>query len=347
MNRIPLANRAIALPLAGVVTTWWLFMIAQLVELNTPQPRYDDMGVQLASNTFHPSVYLFLLGIAATAVASLIGQTWAIRARDINTDTQLLARAANRFANLMVILSLAAGVIFVIGTFMGAFNSYSARNENLAIRLVDVYLPIVLGTGLVVWLLLRAFVSRDHEKNADGSRSKMSARQKSLTLGYVVPILATAFAIILGLAVYDITKTALQVWVWVIIVLIVALGVVAGTRFAAQAKSAKIEKPKPKTALTAGAGSLNLVLSIVFGGVVGIMAFSFGSSAISKLQTWSQPPMDCKFTECNSTSTIHPPTWQWLFEDMVPAKLLILLTVVGIYFTLVERNREDRKKDSN
>lgn len=345
MNRIPLANRAIMLPLAGVVATWWLFMIAQLVELNTPQPTYDNLGMQVSSNSFHVSVYLFLLGIAATAVASLIGQTWAIRAREMNTDNPALARSANRFANLMVILSLVAGVIFVIGTFMGAFNAYSARNENLTIRLVDVYLPIILGTALVVWLLLRAFVSRDHEKNEDGSKAKMSARQKALTLGYVVPILATAFAIILGLAVYDITKTALQVWVWVIIVSIVALGVVAGTRFAAQAKSAKIEKPRPKTALTAGAGTLNLVLSIVFGGVVGIMAFSFGSTAISKLQTWTQPPVDCKDTACNSISSVQAPTWQWLFEDMVPAKLLILLTVVGIYFTLVERNRDERIKE--
>jgi heme/copper-type cytochrome/quinol oxidase subunit 2 len=342
MNRIPLANRALGLPLAGVVTTWWLFMIAQLVELNTPQPTYNNQGVQISSGAFHLSGYLFLLGIAATAVASLIGQTWAIRAREANAENVLLARSAHRFANLMVILSLVAGVIFVIGTFMGAFNSYSARDEDLIVRLVDVYIPIILGTALVVWLLLRAFVSREHEKNADGSKAKMSARQKALTLGYVVPILATAFAIILGLAVYDITKTALQVWVWVIIVLIVALGVIAGTRFAAQAKFAKQEKPKPKTALAAGAGTLNFVLSIVFGGVVGIMAFSFGSSAVSKLQTWSQPPMDCKDTACNSISTIHSPTWQWLFEDVVPAKLLIILAVVVIYFTVIERNKESK-----
>ena len=346
MNRIPLANRAIVFPLAGVVTTWWLFMIAQLVELNTQQPTYDNMGVQISPNVFHISVYLFLLGIAATSVASLIGQSLAIRARESNTDNPSLARSANRFANLMVILSLAAGVVFVIGTFMGAFNAYSARNEDLTVRLVDVYLPIILGTALVVWLLLRAFVSREHDKNEDGTKAKMSSRQKALTLGYTVPILATAFAIILGLAVYDITQTALQVWVWVIIVLIVAIGVVAGTRFAARAKSAKVEKPKPKTALTAGAGTLNFVLSIVFGAVVGIMSFSFGSSAISKLQTFSVPPVDCKDTECNSIASIQPPTWQWLFEDMVPAKLLIVLTVVGIYFTLVERNRIENPKES-
>jgi len=240
----------------------------------------------------------------------------------------------------MVILSLAAGVIFVIGTFMGAFNSYSGRSENLVVRLVDVYIPILLGTAMVVWVLLRAFVTREHERNEDGTKARMSETQKALTLGYVVPILATAFAIIFGLVVYDITRTTLQVWVWVIIVLIVAFGVVAGTRFAAKAKSAKAEAPKPRTALAAGATVLNFVLSIVFGGVVGIMAFAYGSSAVQKLQTWSAPPVDCKDMDCQSIPVLKPITWQWLIEDAAPAKVLILLAVVGVYFTITERNRQ-------
>ena len=101
-------------------------------------------------------------------------------------------------------------------------------------------LAIVLATGLVVYVLLAAFVFRhDESTNTDGVKQKMSEAQKALGLGYAVPILATAVAIIFGLGVYDVTRTNLQVWVWVIIIAIVAAGVVWGTRFAAKAKSAK------------------------------------------------------------------------------------------------------------
>ena len=36
-------------------------------------------------------------------------------------------------------------------------------------------------------------------------------------MGFAIPILLTAAAIIFGLVVYDITRTDLQVWVWVVI----------------------------------------------------------------------------------------------------------------------------------
>jgi heme/copper-type cytochrome/quinol oxidase subunit 2 len=193
----------------------------------------------------------------------------------------------------------------------------------------------------VVYVLLSAFVFRhDGVKNKDGEKARMSEVQKALALGYAIPILATAVAIILGLVVYDITRTNLQIWVWVIIITIVASGVVLGTRFANKARTAKPEKPKPKTALAAGAASLNFVLSIVFGATVSIMAFSFGAEGISKLRVWPEIPADCKFTECNPVPTLSSPSWQWLLEEMAPAKVLLLLAIVGIYLTITERNKE-------
>jgi hypothetical protein len=70
------------------------------------------------------------------------------------------------------------------------------------------------------------------------------------------------------------------------------------------------------------------------------MAFSFGTEAIGKLQTWSNPPIDCVDVECNSIPSITAPSWQWLFEEMAPAKVLLILAVVGIYVTITERNKE-------
>lgn len=342
MNKIPLAKKAVALPLIGLLVAWLAFMGAALANLYVPQPIYTSVG-----ETIYPdeivqiAPYLFLLGIAAVAVASLISKRWAQRSKLELGDGHKLSRAALRFANLGVVLSLAAGAVFAIGNFLGAFNTYSGRAENPVLRLLSVYVPILLATGLVVYVLLAAFVfNHEDEKNTDGSKPKMTDAQKALGLGYAIPILATAVAIIFGLGVYDVTRTNLQVWIWVIIIAIVAAGVVFGTRFANKARAAKPAPAKPRTALAAGASNLNFVLSIVFGASVTIMAFSFGAEAIGKLQTWTNPPVNCEGVDCNSTTGVASPSLQWLLEDLAPAKVLLLLAVVGIYVTITERNKE-------
>jgi hypothetical protein len=342
MNRIPLAKKAVALPLIGLLVAWLAFMGATLANLYVPQPIYNDVGVAtFPEEVVQIAPYLFLLGIAAVAVSSLIAKRLAQKSRAELGETHSLSRAALRFANLGVVIGLAAGAIFAIGNFLGAFNTYSGRTENPVLRLLSVYVPILLATGLVVYVLLAAFVfNNENEKNTDGSKPKMSEAQKALGLGYAVPILATALAIIFGLAVYDVTRTNLQVWIWVIIIAIVASGVVIGTRFANKARAVKPAAVKPRTAWAAGASNLNFVLSIIFGSTVTIMAFSFGSAAISKLQTWSNPPINCQGVECNSIPTITAPNVQWLLEDLAPAKVLLLLAVVGIYVTITERNKE-------
>jgi hypothetical protein len=140
--------------------------------------------------------------------------------------------------------------------------------------------------------------------------------------------------------VYDVTRTELEVWVWVIIQVIVVIGIVAGTRFASKAKAAKPAAPKPKTALAAGAATLNFVLSIVFGAVVTIMAFTFGFAAVEKLRVWPEYIGDKVPTV--TEPTISPLTWAWLIDEMLPAKVLLLLAVVGIYWTITERNKETK-----
>lgn len=342
MNRIPLANRAIALPLIGLLVAWLCFMGATLANLYVPQPQYGPNGnVFFKEEIFQVAPYLFLLGIAAVALASLLAQGLAIKARAESKDSSSLARAAHRFSTLGIIIGLAGGAIFAIGSFLGAFNAYAGRADNIGLRITSVYVPIILATGLVVYVLLAAFVFRhDDTNNTDGEKRKMSEAQKALGLGYAVPILSTAVAIIFGLGVYDVTRTNLQVWVWVIIIAIVAAGVVWGTRFSAKARSAKQTAPKPRTALAAGATNLNLVLSIIFGTVVTIMAFTFGADAISKLQTWSQPPVNCEGVDCNSVVSIAGPTWTWLIQELAPAKVLLAIAVLGIYVTITERNKD-------
>ncbi len=346
MSKITLAKKAIALPLLGLMVAWVFFGLAQYFDLlqneamNQGQVTYIDG--QVAPEYVHASVYLFLIAITAFSLAALFGQAWAIKARIEQGESNRLARAAQRFATLCVVIGLAFGAIFAIGNFMSAFNRFGGSNDNLMVRVFDVYLPIVLATAVVVFVILRGFVFRqDLHEIKDDSKKGLSDAQKALGLGYAVPILATAVAIIFGLVVYDVTRTELQVWIWVIIQLIVATGIVAGTRFAAKAKSAKPAQPKPRTALAAGAASLNFVLSIVFAGVVSIMSFVYLGTAISKLQQWNEGKWDKNGkTLVEPTTYLDPMTFKWAIEELAPAKVLLILAVVGIYVTITQRNKE-------
>ena len=339
MKKFSLAQRAVALPLIGLMVAWVLSMWAQYSDLFLPQPYYSETGLT-GDEPFKLSVYLVFAGIAIGSIASLFSQTLAIRAREEQGEENKLARAAHRFANLAVVLSLVIGTIFAIGTFMSSFNSYNGQGSDLGVHFLNVYLPIILTTALVVTVLLRAFVFRTgFEETTDGSKPKMSEAQKALGLGYAVPILSAAVAMIFGLVVYQVTQTNLQVWVWVIIQAIIGFGIIAGTGFAAKARAAKPAAPKPRTMMAAGAANLNFVLSIVFGAVVSIMAFSFGFAAIEKLRTWGEVPVDCKDVDCVSTPIIRDLNAVWLVEELLPAKVLLLLAVVGIYLSLTKRNK--------
>jgi heme/copper-type cytochrome/quinol oxidase subunit 4 len=328
MKKLSKVQQAIALPLIGEVWGWLFFVVAlwanQMQNNLTYGTQYPAFP---APEIVHASTYLFLVAIAGFSLAAVRGQSLAIESRGQLGESHQLARAAHRFTTLAVVIGLAFGAIYAIGNFMGAFGYSSSNAQNAGIRFLDVYLPILLATGLVVYVILRAFVFREGE-HQEGEKDKrgLTEAQKALGLGYAMPIIATAIAIILGLVVYDVTKTTLQVWVWVLIQVIVVAGVIQGTRFAAKAKQGKVRPPRERRALAAGAAGLNFVLSIVFGGVVSIMAFSYGASAIDKTNQ-------------------EPVTFSWAVNELLPALVLLGLAVVGIYWTLIARNAEPKPSE--
>lgn len=337
---IQLAKRAILTPLIGLVVGWVTFMFAIYAELFV-YPIYDDQGMYVGeSDMVRPSTYLFLAGIAVFGISSLAGQRLALRARELAGPDAALPRAAHRFGNLTLIVSLAGGAIYAIGNFLSAFAQFGNREENLLVRLFDVYVPILLATALVVYLLLRAFVFR--KQTVKGAKKEgMSESEKALGLGYAVPVIFTAIAIIFGLVVYDVTRTDLQVWVWVIIQLIIATGILLGTRFSSKARSARTEAPRPRPNLAAGAANLNFVLSIVYGAAVSIMSFSFGAGAIEKLRIYPeyQEPKPGEEQFYNYSWEVAPFSFQWFLEDMFPALVLLFFAAAGIYLFITERNK--------
>ena len=336
---IKLAKQAIITPLIGLVVGWTLFMFAIYSELFV-FPVYDSQGMYVGeTQEIKISTYLYLVGIVVFGLLALRGQQMSLHARELAGLDAPLPRAAHRFTNLTVVISLVGGSIYAIGNFLDAFNSFGQEEVNLLVRLFDVYVPIVLATILVIYILLRAFVYRKQNVK-QAKKQGMSESEKALGLGYAIPILFTAVAIIFGLVVYDITRTDLQVWVWVVIQVIIALGILLGTRFSSKAKSAKAAPPRVRQTLAAGAANLNFVLSIVFGATVSIMSFSFGASAIESLRIWPEyiEPAEGEEYVFDPGWEIAPFEWSWFFESMVPALVLLLIAAVGIYLFITERN---------
>jgi len=335
-----LSKQAILTPLIGLVVGWALFMFAIYSNLFV-FPIYDSQGMYLGeSPVVKISTYLYLIGIVVFGLLSLRGQQMALHARELSGLEAPLPRAAHRFTNLTVVISLVGGSIYAIGNFLNAFTGFGGKEVNLLVRLFDVYVPIVLATILVIFILLRAFVYRKQNVK-QAKKEGLSESEKALGLGYAIPILFTAAAIIFGLVVYDITRTDLQVWVWVVIQVIVALGILLGTRFSSKARSAKAAPPRVRQTLAAGAANLNFVLSIVFGATVSIMSFSFGAGAIESLRIWPEyiePAAGEEFV-FDPGWEIAPFEWSWFFESMLPALVLLLIAAVGIYLFITERNQ--------
>ena len=337
---IKLAKQAIITPLIGLVVGWTLFMFAIYSDLFV-FPIYDSQGMYLGETQIvQISTYLYLVGIVVFGLLALRGQQMSLHARELAGLDAPLPRAAHRFTNLTVVISLVGGSIYAIGNFLNAFNSFGQENVNLLVRLFDVYVPIVLATILVIYILLRAFVYRKQTVK-QAKKQGMSDSEKALGLGYAIPILLTAVAIIFGLVVYDITRTDLQVWVWVVIQVIIALGILLGTRFSSKAKAAKAAPPRVRQTLAAGAANLNFVLSIVFGATVSIMSFTFGASAIESLRIWPEyiEPAEGEEFVFDPGWEMAPFEWSWFFESMVPALVLLLIAAVGIYLFITERNQ--------
>ncbi len=336
MKRTGTVKTAIKLPIIGISAAWLLFIIGNYLEALAPSGTYTTKGDYLYPDPrFSIEVYFYFAGITVFAMLALAGQK---RALSIRTEQDSpLAISAHRLNNLGVVLALVAGAIFAIGNFLGAWNTYEPSSEPLGLRLLNVYLPIVLATALVVFVILSAFVFRkDAPDLPAGQGDEERARlQKAVGLAYASPIIGTAIAIIFGLTVYDITNTTLDVWIWVIIQAVIAVSIIIGTRFAAQARSSKPLPVKPRRTGLA-ATNLNLVLAIVFGVVVYIMAFTMGFSAISNLEVW--PEWRENMTPMEQQPTMLAPNLLWFVEDMLPALVLLLLADFGIYRTTLTRN---------
>lgn len=288
-------------------------MIAAYIDLPL---RYDAPGIRW-------TVYLYLGGIAVVAIGSSI----AFKISDAlhAASPTGVTRSIYRFNGLAVVLSMVAGAIFAIATFFSTFGSNGNRVGSN--NLIEVYLPIILVTAVVVYVLLQATVFRKSEAE-EGAPA--DPRKKALGLAWSLPIIGTALALIIGLIAYG-SSREIETWVWVLIQVVILTSIVLGTNFAVKARSAVRVAAKERV-VGAGAMNLNFVLSVVFSAIVAIMSFTYGLSAIDKLGNWN-------FAQVNPTYSSNLISLVWVLTDFVPALVLLLLAEAGIYLTITLRNR--------
>jgi hypothetical protein len=315
----------LVLPLVALTVAWIATIAAAFIDL-----PYSSGQTAPAVRV---STYVVLGGLAAASLLVLWGFK-RIDAEHHQNDSVPVVRATYRFAGLMIVISLAFDVIFAFVTFISSFNFSGVRVPTVLDRFLGVYLPIILVAGLIVFVLLQSLLFRKSSPDVDSSNAGMSPTQKALAIGYALPIIGTALAVIVGLAVYDAQRTSLQGWTWVLILALVGVSIVLGTRFAAQARSAKPVVRAPRVVGAAGAVTLNYVLSVVFAGVVSIMSFTFGQSAVSSLVSYPQ----CLDGNCTGPSMLSL-TGDWWFNQMAPAFLLLVLVEVATYLAITSRTK--------
>ena len=320
---------SVALTLIGLNAAWVITMFGNYAShVENIGSMVIDGGNWKGPGEIRASTFLFLAAIAVFAIVASFAHRIADQQQALAGETNKAAHAAVRFASLAVIVGLVAGAIFAISTFLSSFQTFSPQPVTLVGRLVGVYLPIVLATALVVYVLLQVTVFRKSAASGKDESGKMTKEQRAMVLGYSLPIVATAVAIILGLAFWDIQGQRLDNWVWVVIQAIVAAGLVFGTRAAVSARAAKpaVVKPRISGAGAAGAVTLNFVLSIVFGGVVTIMSFVLAGEAFGMLGSEPYKGID----------------GPWVLDYMLPSYAMLVLVSYGVFTTIVARHLDKK-----
>ena len=175
---------------------------------------------------------------------------------------------------------------------------------------------------------------------AAGSKALAKSAQRNLGLGYATPIVGGVVALLLGLIIVDITHTNLDIWIWVLIQFILGTGLVLGTRFATAAYNFSLTSAK-RVGATRGARNLNLVLGIIWSAIVTIMAFVKGSDAVQRMVIYPRyAPVKDGSAPTPTPPHVEPFNATAMWQNFVPAFVLIVLAVVGIYLLLAERSRE-------
>ncbi len=306
---------ALGAPLVGLVITWSLFFIGAFT--TSTIPVQDNSGQIL-----HLDVYWFLGGIAAFAAASVF--SFRIADGAVAEHKSLASGAVLKFAGFSVVVSAAAGAVFAFVLFANSIGQTFSTN-----RLLETYVPIIVMAGVVVVSILQATVWR---KSQSEPGAPADPRKRALALAWVIPIIGSALALIIGLLSYSGNQNV-SVWVWVVTLSIIMASVLLGTYFASVARSlVKREVRENTVEVGGGASKLNFVLAVVFGAVVTVVAFVTGAAAATSLGSSNY--------DGGYTPAIEPRfSSDWWGNQFVPSLVFLLMSQAIIYFSVTLRHK--------
>lgn len=292
--RYAVARRSLITVLVSATLGWILFTTGLILDVYTRSGKtFDELYGDDAVGMIFPSKYLTLLAIAVFAIGALIAKRQLVKHHPIQFG---FPHSVYMFTNVALVVALAMSAVGGVSVFMSGF--FDGSQAAVSIRLLDVYVPIICYTILLVSVLLAGFVFVKHQaepaaltqtETLPGAASSEDV-QKSTALSFAVPIIAVAIALIIGLIVYDITKHSPEVWIWVIIQALIAAGIIIGTLLARKAMrgSGTVDQHTGLVAapsgVSVGAQTLNFILSVIFTVAVSIMALTYAASAANALQ---------------------------------------------------------------
>ncbi|MFM7030297.1 MAG: hypothetical protein ACKOWK_04435 [Micrococcales bacterium] len=143
-------HRVLLLALSGIFALWICALAAAyfgvVQEVNDP-----------SQNQVSAATYLWLLGIVAMGLTAVVAKR---RARALPAGR--LTHSVASFSQVLVIVTLVVGTLYGFVVFVGnAFNramSGTGTTQSELARVLNVYLPIILAAGLLVAVIILAFV---------------------------------------------------------------------------------------------------------------------------------------------------------------------------------------------
>ena len=159
-----------------------------------------------------------------------------------------------------------------------------------------------------------------------------SQARAALALGFTSPIVGAALSVIVGLIVFDMTKTSFDIWIWVLIHTILGASLVLGTRWSTAAFNYALGKDR-KTGVEKSARNLSFVLSIIWSAWVIGLSLVTQSMSVNKMVSYQL-----------SQVKILPITSSVVFGEFLASVALLILVTAGIYLLLIERGREAKSE---
>lgn len=203
----------------------WLFTLRGAY-LST---RASSVAHDAATPGLNPAPYLF-----ASAVGVVGFVTVRVIRRTHRKTRDPLAWVVHRVAQVLAILASGCGGVGLVIAIVSIWE----MSGPASVRWVNTYGPILVYTGVIVAVILAAFVFTPAREPADQPTSpghqppQFQEDTSARVVSFTAPLVALAVGAILAGLMRDLTQTSLGMWLFVLAYSVVMVGVIIGSIFA-------------------------------------------------------------------------------------------------------------------